>query len=76
MKICVFQYRKENLKSKIIKISEKVLSFWLFVAVFQFCIAPIYAIQANLQHNIEITAIFTIVELVRSYLWNLVFNKE
>jgi len=76
MRICVFQYRKEILRNKIIKISERVLSFWMFVAVFQFCIAPLYGIQPNLQHNIEITAIFTIVELVRGYLWNLIFNKE
>ena len=71
-----FNIERKALRSKIIKLSERVASFWLFVAVFQFCIAPMYGIQPNLQHNIEITAIFTMVEYVRSYVWNLIFTKE
>ena len=43
---------------------------WVFIA------APVWHIPVNLQESIEITAFFTLVGAVRSFLWRRFFNRK
>lgn len=46
------------------------LIFWTFVVV------PVWDLEVNTQENLSITACFTILSVVRGYVWRRIFNRK
>lgn len=57
---------------------EQVLSvgsgFVVALFVWLFLIVPVYGIEVTMLDNLAITAIFTVVSVIRGYIWRRVFN--
>jgi membrane protein implicated in regulation of membrane protease activity len=66
-------------QSKTHSIIEQVLnvgSGWLLsLLVWTFLIAPIYELDTTFMQNMEITIIFTMISIVRGYIWRRFFNR-
>lgn len=46
----------------------------LSLVVWELLVKPIWGIQASFADNLQITVLFTVVSLARSYTWRRVFN--
>lgn len=49
--------------------------FLISVLVWQFVVGPIWHLHTNFAENLEITLLFTVVSIVRSYAWRRLFNR-
>ncbi len=49
-----------------------ILSYIIWITV----ITPVYDIQLSTSENLSVTLIFTIVSLLRGYVWRRVFNRR
>lgn len=49
--------------------------FLISVLVWQFVVAPIWHITTTVGENLEITLLFTVVSIARSYAWRRLFNR-
>lgn len=49
--------------------------FVLSLIVWEFVIEPLFGIEKSLRENIGITGIFTVISIVRGYIWRRLFNK-
>jgi hypothetical protein len=45
------------------------LIFWVFIVV------PVWDLPVNMNENLQITACFTILSIIRGYIWRTLFNK-
>ncbi len=50
--------------------------FFISLAVWIFFVAPLYDIEVTYAQNLEITCIFTVSSLIRSYIIRRFFNNE
>ena len=51
-------------------------SGWLLsLLVWTFLIAPLYDVNTTLEENMGITIIFTIISIIRGYIWRRIFNR-
>lgn len=66
------QTRTRSLIEQLLNIGS---GFLISLIVWEFVIKPIWSIQTNFSENIEITATFTVVSIVRSYVWRRLFNR-
>lgn len=68
------------MQSKIESLLEKSLDtisgFILSVLLFQFIIIPMYNLNSKSYDSIEIVLMFTIVSIIRGYMWRRVFNAK
>lgn len=63
-------------KSLVEALVNQVSGFVLSVLIFQYIIGPyLLGIEPNWIHNINITIIFTVVSVIRSYFVRRLFNK-
>ena len=49
--------------------------FFLAMLTWQFIIVPMFGYGPTLKENFIITSIFTVVSIIRSYIWRRFFNK-
>lgn len=67
------------MQTKTESIIENVLNvgsgFLIALIVWTFLVTPLYGIQVSATQNLEITAIFTVVSVVRGYFWRRLFNR-
>lgn len=65
-------------QTKVTSLIEQILNvssgFLIAMLVWKFLIISMLGIEHNLQRNILITAIFTVVSVVRGFLWRRLFN--
>jgi hypothetical protein len=66
------------MQSKLHSLLEQVLNigsgFIISLAVWEFVIKPVWRIETNFAENLQITVVFTVVSLARSYAWRRAFN--
>ena len=48
--------------------------FLVSLGVWEFAVKPIWEIQTNFTENLQITFLFTVVSIARSYTWRRFFN--
>lgn len=67
-------------QSKTSSLIESILNqlsgFLLSMLVFAYVIAPIWSFEVSWDQNFIITSVFTLVSIVRSYLWRRFFNSR
>lgn len=67
-------------QSRISSVFEAVLNqlsgFVFSLIVWAYVVAPLYGFDVNWQQNFEITAMFTVLSVLRSYLWRRFFNSR
>ena len=51
-------------------------AFVISVCVWTYVVSPIYGINKDFTENVGIVGIFTVISIVRSYLWRRLFNKK
>lgn len=51
-----------------------ISGFLLSMGLWQFVLAPHFGYEVTLADNFQLTLIFTLVSIVRSYLWRRLFN--
>lgn len=49
--------------------------FILAMMTWAWIITPLWGFKSSLSDNLKITAIFTVVSIIRSYTWRRIFNK-
>lgn len=49
--------------------------FIVSLLLWSFIIVPVYEIEVTMTQNLEITAIFTVISVIRGYVWRRVFNR-
>lgn len=49
--------------------------FVMSLAVWEFIVKPVWRIETSFIQNFEITVLFTVVSVVRSYTWRRLFNQ-
>jgi len=49
--------------------------FIVALVVWSWFIVPVFDMQVSMTDNLTITSIFTIVSIIRGYLWRRLFNK-
>lgn len=49
--------------------------FVLSLAVWEFVVKPVWDIHTSFAENLSITILFTVVSVLRSYLWRRLFNR-
>lgn len=57
-----------------VEISLNLLSGYFLSLLVTEIVFPLYGLESNLSQNMEITAIYTVVSLIRSYVFRRVFN--
>ena len=48
--------------------------FVISLIVWSYLVVPVWGLQVDMVDNLNITALFTVVSVVRSYLWRRFFN--
>lgn len=48
--------------------------FVISLIVWSYLVVPVWGLQVNMVDNLNITALFTVVSVVRSYVWRRIFN--
>jgi len=69
----MMQTRLESLIEQALNIAS---GFILSALAWQFLVMPIWHIQSNIVENLQITAMFTVLSLVRGYCWRRWFNAK
>lgn len=66
------------MQSKLDSLIEQLLNigsgFVLSLCVWEFVVKPIWSIETSFVENLQITVLFTVVSLARSYAWRRAFN--
>jgi hypothetical protein len=66
------------MQSRLHSLIEQLLNigsgFLISLCVWEFIVKPIWKIETNFAENLQITILFTVVSLARSYTWRRVFN--
>ena len=66
-------------QSKLSSLIESLLNvgsgFVVSSLLWSFVIVPVYEIEVTVTQNLEITAIFTVISVIRGYIWRRVFNR-
>ena len=67
------------MQSKLSSLMESLLNvgsgFFVSLLLWSFVIVPLYGIEVTVIQNLEITAIFTVISVIRGYIWRRVFNR-
>jgi hypothetical protein len=67
------------MQSRVGSFIEQVLNigsgFFLSLLLWSFVIVPIWELDVSMDDNLVITGVFTMVSVVRGYLWRRFFNK-
>lgn len=50
--------------------------FFISFLVWAYAAAPIFGLPYNANQNFKITGLFTVVSIIRSYLWRRIFNRR
>jgi hypothetical protein len=66
---------KQSKKESLIEVVTSTLIGMLVSIITQMIVFPIYGMEVNLFQNFQITVIFTVVSIIRSYFVRRVFNK-
>jgi hypothetical protein len=66
---------KQSKKQSLIEVVTSTLIGMLVSIITQMIVFPIYGMEVNLFQNFQITVIFTVVSIIRSYFVRRVFNK-
>lgn len=48
--------------------------FVISLIVWSYLVVPVWGLQVNMVDNLNITALFTVVSVIRSYVWRRFFN--
>lgn len=67
-------------QSRLGSATEQILNvgsgFIISACVFNWIISPLYDLKTTTHENLSITLIFTVISIVRGYVWRRVFNEE
>jgi membrane protein implicated in regulation of membrane protease activity len=67
------------MQSRVGSLVEQILNigsgFFLSLLIWSFVIVPVWDLDVSMGDNLTITGIFTVVSVVRGYLWRRFFNK-
>ena len=66
------QSRTRSLIEQLLNIGS---GFLISLCVWEFFIKPLWELQTSFSENLHITAVFTVVSIVRSYVWRRLFNR-
>ncbi len=66
------QSRTRSLIEQLLNIGS---GFLISLLVWEFIVKPTWDIQTNFTENLNITLVFTVVSIVRSYIWRRLFNR-
>ena len=50
--------------------------YLLSMLIWQFVVAPVWGLDVRIRDNACITGVFTLVSILRGYVWRRAFNKE
>jgi hypothetical protein len=67
----VSQTHVESLIESIVNIAS---GFIISLVVWSYIVVPIWNIPVSMSENLQITALFTVVSIIRSYVWRRFFN--
>lgn len=66
-------------QSKLSSLTESLLNvgsgFVVSLLLWSFVIVPLYKIEVTMTQNLEITCLFTVISVIRGYVWRRVFNR-
>lgn len=67
------------MQSRVGSLMEQILNigsgFFLSLLLWSFVIVPVWELDVSMGDNLTITGVFTVVSVVRGYLWRRLFNK-
>jgi hypothetical protein len=66
------QTKKESFIESALNIGS---GFLVSLAVWTFVVVPLWALPVTMGENLQITMLFTVVSVVRSYVWRRIFNN-
>jgi hypothetical protein len=65
----------QSKKQSLIETTLNVFSGWLIATLmWLYVLAPYFGVELQLQENLQITTLFTIISIIRGYIWRRVFN--
>jgi membrane protein implicated in regulation of membrane protease activity len=67
---------QSRLSSAVESILNQISGFVVSLLVWAWIVAPLYNFPVDWGSNFEITGIFTVVSVIRSYLWRRFFNRR
>lgn len=66
------QTRLQSLTEQLINIGT---GFLVSLLVWEFVVKPVWDLQTDFVENLQITLLFTVVSIARSYAWRRIFNR-
>ena len=67
--------RQSRIKSLIEQFMNIGSGFIVSLLIWSYVIVPVWGIETNFHDNLHITLIFTVVSIIRGYIWRRIFNK-
>jgi len=67
------QSKLESLIEQFLNVGSGFIISWIFWVT---VITPVYDIQVSTSENLQITAAFTVISVIRGYVWRRVFNRR
>jgi membrane protein implicated in regulation of membrane protease activity len=67
------QSKLESAVEQFLNVGSGFIISWVFWVT---VITPVYDIQVTTSQNLQITAAFTVISVIRGYVWRRVFNRR